>query len=333
MKRFLLKFSLFSFPLALLSVVILWIDIFKIFGFQDYYSNQKVALNRGTITTMTFNHFRGAEAFNSFIFGSSRSQAFKCDAWSEYLSTDAKAFHFDASGEDIEGIAQKLTYINALGGRIENALVVLDAEALNTNHNRQGHLYVRMPCISKEPKAHYYATFLKASLNMKLLVAYADFSLFDTRRDYMEGVIINNKYDHMPTIKNCDVWYGLDREIQEDSLAFYRQQISRGIFFERPSTKVYDKEISEDEINHLRVIKSIFNKHNTSYKVIISPLYDQIPLREPQLSLLKNIFGEEQVFDYSGKNGLTQPIHNYYETSHYRPHVANQILAEIYSRK
>jgi len=40
--------------------------------------------------------------------------------------------------------------------------------------------------------------------------------------------------------------------------------------------------------------------------------------------------GKKNVYDFSGKNKLTTPIGNYYETSHYRPHVANKIMELIY---
>jgi len=53
-------------------------------------------------------------------------------------------------------------------------------------------------------------------------------------------------------------------------------------------------------------------------------------MEKEQLQLLYSVFGEETVFNFSGKNNLTNPIHNYFETSHYKPYVANAILDSIY---
>ena len=40
--------------------------------------------------------------------------------------------------------------------------------------------------------------------------------------------------------------------------------------------------------------------------------------------------GKQNVFDFSGINFITNDYHNYYENSHYRPHVADYIMKEIY---
>ena len=91
MKKFLIKVLIFTLPAIFLIVSVIYIDFFRIFGFQDYYSNQKIVLNREMITTSTFNHYREKEKFNSFIFGSSRSQAYKCENWISYLDENAKS--------------------------------------------------------------------------------------------------------------------------------------------------------------------------------------------------------------------------------------------------
>ena len=85
MKKFLNRVLIFFIPSIFLIISVIWIDIFKIFGFQDYYSIQRVGLNREMITTTTFNYFREKEKFDSFILGSSRSQAYKCKNWISYL--------------------------------------------------------------------------------------------------------------------------------------------------------------------------------------------------------------------------------------------------------
>jgi hypothetical protein len=54
------------------------------------------------------------------------------------------------------------------------------------------------------------------------------------------------------------------------------------------------------------------------------------PLEKKQLDLLYDIFGEENVYDYSGVNTITNEISNYYEASHYRVHIADAILKEMY---
>lgn len=333
MKKFIVRLLVFSLPVIFLITLVITIDFFKIFKFQDYYSIQKVCLNREMVTTSTFNHYRETEEFDSFIFGSSRSQAFKCERWVSYLDRDAKPFHFDASGDGIWGISKKVEYIDELGDTIKNALIVVDRTSLRVTSPRDGHLFIAMPCVSKLSKIEYYNTFIKASLNPKFLMANLDYSVFKTYRGYMRYFISNSKYKYIVNSKNCDQWYGLDKEIKLDSLGYYNTLAEQGVFYRRPRVKLSECLVTTAEREQLLTLKKIFNKHNTQYKFIISPLYDQIPMEKEQIELLEHMFGKENICDFSGQNQLTEPIDNYYETSHYRPQVANQIMEIVYKRQ
>ena len=331
MKQFIIKIFKFTLPLTLIISTVIYIDFFKIFGFQDYYSNQEVrGLNRGMITSTTFNHYREIENFDSFIFGSSRSQAFKCKNWIQYLDKNTKPFHFDASSENIWGLTKKVEYIDELKDTIKNALVIIDRTTLTGTSPMEGPLYISTPFISKSSKTEYYLTFLKASLNLKFLTAYIDYSIFKTYRSYMGSFIKKSKYSRIANNKNCDVWYGLDKEIEYDSLRYYTKKVEEGVFY--PRTGVYQSEcnVTLKERNQLQNIKNIFKKHNTKYAIIISPTYDQLDMEKSQIQLLEEIFGEENIYNYSGKNKFTESIYNFYENSHYRPSIANKIMEMIY---
>lgn len=330
MRKFIVKVALFISPVILLVFGVVFVDFFKIIGFQDYYSDQRVVLNREMVTTKTYNHYREQEKFNSFIFGSSRSQAYKCENWESYLEKDAKPFHFDASAESLWGVAKKVQYIDNKGDSITNALVVFDRALLGKTKAPKGHLFISAPSVSNGSKIEYYTTFLKASLKPKFLMAYLDFALFKTNRAYMKPYLQQEKYDYKANKKNADLWYGHDKEIVDDSLGYYNNLLEQGVFYTRPIENVDKLKITIEEIKHLKSIKEIFTNHNTDYKIIISPLYDQIALENTQLQLLENIFGRENIYDFSGKNEFTESIPNFYETSHYRPHVANEIMELIY---
>ena len=70
--------------------------------------------------------------------------------------------------------------------------------------------------------------------------------------------------------------------------------------------------------------------NKTNYRIIISPLYNQIKLNNQDLDYLKQLFGKDNVFDFSGINKFTKDYNNYYESSHYRPHIAREIMQLIY---
>lgn len=62
-------------------------------------------------------------------------------------------------------------------------------------------------------------------------------------------------------------------------------------------------------------------------------MYDQLKINEEDLEYLKTLFGDVNVFDFSGINKFTNDYKNYYEASHYRPHVTKEIMEKIYYHK
>lgn len=333
MKSFLIKIFLFLLPIELIIVFHLFLDPFRIvYEYEDYYKNNFVAVNRGEVCFRTFTNNREEQKFDSFIFGSSRSQAFKCVNWEKYLSKNSKAFHFDASGEGLFGIQTKISYLDEIGDKINNALIILDEEMLGLTSNNVGYFVASPPQISKESTMEYYSQFIKAGFDIPFLVGYLDYSLFGTYRSYMEKKISRVKYNHKSDPINGDIFYGNEIHIKEDSSGYYNNLIEKGIFYERsPLTSKNSSSLTERAILQLKTIKSVFEKHKTNFKIIISPLYDQIPLDITKEKQLSEIFGKENIFNYSGKNELTEPVHNFYENSHYRPKVANKILDKIYN--
>lgn len=339
MYTFLIRLVRFSLPLfigfILLLTTIIYLDFFKVFFSYEKYGDTFVTLNRGVVTTRLYQKNRNKEKFDSFIFGSSRSQAFKGSSWKKYLDKNASTFHFDASLEGIYGVSTKIDYIAAQGDTIKNALLIVDQNLLQNTRNDRGHLFTSAPEVSGDSKFKFYLTYIKSSLNPVFLMAYTDYSIFKTYREVYMGVFIRDaKYPHIYNEVNGDVWYGYDTHIAKDSIGYYQERIASGVFYKRDSTierEERNSTVTQEEKIFLNNIKNVFEKYKTNYKIIISPLYDQIPLEKAQLELLQSIFGEENVFDFSGKNKLTEPITNFYEQSHFRPHVADSIMKIIYT--
>jgi hypothetical protein len=80
----------------------------------------------------------------------------------------------------------------------------------------------------------------------------------------------------------------------------------------------------------LREIRAIFDRHSTDYRIVVSPLYHQVPMNAQDIRMLEEVFSETNVYDFSGVNEFTCDVRNYYETSHYRPTAAREIMCRIY---
>ena len=77
-------------------------------------------------------------------------------------------------------------------------------------------------------------------------------------------------------------------------------------------------------------VGKILEDINTNYKIVISPLYNQRKMSLKKLDFLESIFGKENIYNFSGINDFNQNVGAFYEASHYRPYIANQIMKEIY---
>ena len=66
-------------------------------------------------------------------------------------------------------------------------------------------------------------------------------------------------------------------------------------------------------------------------KIIISPDYNQVRIHPEDVTYLKRMFGEGNVFDFTGINEYTNDKHNYYEKGHYRPLLGIRLMKEVYT--
>jgi len=131
-------------------------------------------------------------------------------------------------------------------------------------------------------------------------------------------------------VSNETKWIALESMLAESESEYYEKMahllpVRDGILRTETQSK-----ISQKQKKMLKEMKSIFNKHNTSYRFVISPLYNQVKFNRADHNVLNSIFGSERVFDFSGINDLTKAKTNYYEFSHYRPKVGEQIMQRIY---
>jgi len=334
MKRFFKKLAWFILPCMAIVGTVIYLDFFKVFfDYDEYYSEDLfVSINREYVCLKTLEEKDKSEKPDSFIFGSSRSQAFKCKDWKKFLPDSSIAFHFDAANEALIGVLSKLEYLEKNKISIDNVLLIVDVGLLNQTSfkKRNTSLTISPPKISSNSEIDFYQPFITASLNPKFVISYIDFKTFRIHRGYMGQYIANTIYANIIDSNDMDIYYGKEIEIFNDSISYYEKTIKSGIFYDR-SIKVIDtSDINKNTEEQLKKIEKIFENNKTNYKIVVSPMYDQIGLNKSYLNLLNGIFKNENVYDYSGVNEFTNSLGNFYEKSHYRPHLAREIMHQVY---
>lgn len=328
MQRFLIRLSTcFILPIALIVGIYVKLDPFRVvWHYEDYYGGDKAIppLNEGHISFQTYRNFKDLYHYDSFIFGNSRSRVYEVEAWMKHLPEGASPFHFYALSESLYGMMKKLQYLDEHGAEIDNALFIVDENLLKQDDNLKGHLFA-IP-----PKLVNYSNF--TSFHFDNLRAFLDLEFIEC---YIKYLFTGNLGDYLYFESGYSARYNEDKNVEADENieagTFYDSSlIEEFLSYSRDSTHISKPAIKEPQEEMLRVIRGILVKHNTDYRVIISPLYDQHQINPSDLTILNKLFTEEKVFDFSGSNEFTDDFHNFYEPLHYRPPVATAIMNIAY---
>lgn len=338
MRKFLSKlfrFSLYGLvPLAILGVVYVSLDPFKVIkhydSFYDMDAKGWVGLNKDFVSTSTFIHNSKTINYNSFIFGNSRSLFYEVSDWETHLPENSTCFHYDASAESIWALQKKIEFIDREGIKIENALLVLDYSILIQDTAMSGHLFVISPkLVGNSNIIEFHKTFFSAFLSPKFLYAYLDYQISGEVKPYMKENKLLDDAPYNYEIATNEIRHEYFEKLIAEKQYFTQERLS--VFYQRDTIqKTSPQAIEENQRKILNEIHAILKRQNSNVKIVISPLYDQLKLNGKDLAYLKYLFGEENVFDFSGINNITIDYQNYYENSHYRPHIAREIMDEVY---
>jgi len=333
MKKVILKFLLFTAPLIILISFFLIFDPFRIiYKYRDYSENHYVPLNTDFVSSEVYLKNRDKYKYDSFIFGSSRTIAYKTNSWKHFLPNSANPFVFNASCESIFGIYTKIVYLDKIGTDINNCLILICPDCtFDYESDSQGHLFIKHPTIAGTSWFNFYKVFIKDYFDFGFLENYFHFLITRKYIPEMNGYIDCSKIKY-DTVTNDVRLIDQDNEIKRNPNRYYKEKAK--IFYDRDSIILPAKiQISKKQIAMLNEIKLIFKKHHTDYKIIISPLYSQISLNKKDLLTLQNIFGKDSVFNFSGKNSFTSKKENYFESSHYRPILGDTLMSIVYKKQ
>ncbi len=339
MKKFLI--NLIRFAIVPLLIVIIWLfvyislDPFKVIWHYDRFveNNAKayIVLNQDYVSTKTFDNNYKKYLYNSFIFGNSRSIFYQISDWKSHIGQKNSGFHFDASSEALYALHKKILYIDSKKANIDNVLLILDNELLKKDKPNNGPLFEISPQLeNNENFLSFHFTYFKAFTSHSFFIPVIYFKLTNNIPPFMKSAL-DYRQRSVDPITN-ELQFGIFEKMIDDGKYYTKEKLD--LFYERGAVQVFSQpSIFSSQKLMLKDINDIFLKHHTNYKIIISPLYDQVKLNQNDLQYLKSLFGAKNVFDYSGVNNFTRDYTNFYETSHYRPHVSRKILDEIYNKE
>jgi hypothetical protein len=336
MKGIIIRAFIFLLPILGVAAAYAFLDPFKVIGTYSNYKPEGLALNvplnQNRVSAGTFLFYNDSIHYNSFIFGSSRSMFYEVKDWQAHLKTDARCFHFDASAETIEGILHKIQFLERQRVEFQHVLLILDVDIFRPYTLLNEHLYMEDPLVVGYSKwLTFQSSHFMAFLDRKFLRAYSDFQYSGIAKPYMAQLnLLDDKpfeynpvsnelrYTHFEKLDEAGQYY-----TDERMKKFQPQRDGK----QRFSAPVIDSRKKEQ----LAEIAQILGEHNCDTRIVISPLFNQINMAKEDLMTLGTLFGEKNVYDFSGVNNLTESYTGYYERSHYRPHIARAVLDSVYS--
>ncbi len=281
--------------------------------------------------------------YNAFIFGNSKTLAFRSKDWQKYVKDTLIAFKFGCPGESINNIYKKIELITKMGDTIKQALIVLDEGLfLNVNNRHKsyfGPVYKHHWKTTDESILDFYFTYFKFYLKDLNFIKYIDYSIFNKYRNYMKGVISITNEDKIGTKSErnslTNEFYFSDIESEIEKLGFdtyYKRHQNLFSVTQKNNNSTSNILIETEDIEYLKQIKKLLVEEGAKYKIIISLAFDQQKMNELNIKLLTEIFGKENVFDFSGKNEIAADSSFFYERLHFRPIAGDLLLKKVYSK-
>ena len=329
MKRFVYTILLFiTIPLILLVGIYLWTDPFRCI--HDFDIENIDDTNREHLSTELFLRNESIYDYNSFIFASSRGGGMNTYQWKQYLPDDAQPFLFQAWSETVTGIELKMAYLCEHQIPMDNALLLIDVPGTFAKD--------QLPHEALTIKHYIFTGRTKFCYNV------IQFWNFIQKPTLWYSSIRNKIQDvHIPcpsdTITND--WdksnrYHFTEVPSQDSLKSC-SSIGRRTFLEKINHSGYKIEVSKPLIDNrfleqLHHIHSMLVEKQTDYHIIITPApcYTNPAINPQDISILQNVFGQDRVHDYSGKNEITEDYNNFSDPGHFGLRVGFMIIEDIY---
>lgn len=326
------KVLVFLSPFFIILAAYIVLDPFMIiYKYDDFNRRTYIPKNRDYISSEVFLMNIDKQKYDSYIFGSSTALFVRPSVWDSFLSDTARVFSFDASRENIIGIWSKIKYIDKLNSPIKNALFIIDYNYAFDKLDKENVLFVKHPRISQSSWFEFhYKNFLKI-LDLNLIRSLIGYRATNQFKPYMSDCLLNEK-SYIDPVTNEYTNFSIQEELNSDSVNYYEMRKDR--FPARTGQACeYKQQITENHIVMLKEIKRIFDKHGTTYKIIIAPNYQQVSFNRNDMEVLQSVFDKDNVYDFTGINIISDDKSNFYDGLHFKPYVGKELLNIAYDVK
>ncbi|MCM1005772.1 MAG: hypothetical protein NC402_05685 [Prevotella sp.] len=312
----------------------LYIDPFCLFLEPETPFATRFPGNKGLTTVRAFEKGNPRYRYNSFIIGSSISMHYRIDDWLKYLPEGASPFHLDSSMQSVRCTRLFLEYLEKNAAAIDNVLIVFTPFIFESaDEDEPVHTYATPPQIMQSvcDKAKFHYRFFRDFANYDFFSQYSPLSsLGEDSQSALPTELDHNNFNSYiydpATNEVCNP--ALDKLIDESPDEYYASHEIIDFDLKAPYHEV--KPLTDSQKEDLRIIAAILKKHNTNFKILLTPEL-----------MLRTISPEDDAFFHSlftdNFVNLTREFRdemryrtNYYDNPHYRPALADKYMNRAY---
>lgn len=330
MKQFVLTIlGFFGIPLLLLLVLFLWSDPFKTLHPFDL-SDADVP-NREYQSVELFLRNNPTYHYNAFMFCSSQGSGLNTYTWKMYLPEGSETYVCQAWAETITGVRNKMVWLDKEGANLEHVLVMVDIPGFfGGNQVQKSALSLPHYKVSGQSKWQYHAyEYYNYIQRPSCWIEYARDRWYHVKKPFGSDTITNDYF--------VDNRYNYDAEPKQDSLCncsevtrrTFMAQINScteaDVVMSKPVITAQNRQVMED-------MKTIFDKHHTDYRIIVTPSYRYVHpyLNTEDLAIMQDIFGEDRIYDFTTDRDLTSDFNDFFDPVHFGTRLGWFMLKKIY---
>ncbi len=327
MKKFLQNIAWISMVPGIILVLIVFqyrrCDVYQDFGPYKNYSWKYFFQSLGDISTKKL--LASNVRYKTFVFGSSRTTSvYAC--YVERKFKDSRAFHYGNWNESIGGILAKVRLLDSLGYSLSNVIIYLDTDY---TFDESGSVtpydnYLVTHKSLRDSRIDHFKEFISDLSNLGILAGLTPRK--EAFPDWHSDPVTNDP-DHLCTDSVIET-YGVHDLSQADSVKIDSLR-KAGFLYARSTTQQYkERQISDPEARMLNELVSILHRQHSRIFAVITPLYDQKKFDPADMAILKAAFGQN-LYDFSGINGITNDEYNYPDRKHFRSYISKMIVDSI----
>jgi hypothetical protein len=318
MKKILFRFLFFILtPLLIILLIYLLDDPFK--TLHSFSVKNCSTTNREYVSTELYLQNRNKYNYNTFVLGSSKCGGFNMYQIKSSIPNCSYPYLFQSWGETITGIYQKLHYLSEQNADLNNIIILLDLQgSFKAQQLPKTALGLKHYLLSGESELYFqcilFYSFIKPTKIYESVV-----NLFYPKSHSLQFDTITNEWD-------CN-----NRGLIEPKK---NMNYDKKLFRSRPNSEMFSEKLISDEHKQILIdIKYLLDKERADYKIIIAPDYNQVHINKDDYFFLKSVFGDEKVFNFSGKNYLTEDKYNFLDINHFDKIVGWKIIEQVYPTK